>query len=567
MACSGGTTPGGRPETPTAPRWWCGSTGRIADRTRSAGRAEGFLALMRSWRRGVHLPSPSFGPAMIDIVPVRSAVLAGIFLAAGSLLGPLPAQAQIPTPDPTATPAPAPPAGSWTGTIEVGPGMELPLVLHVNPTEDGGWSATLDSPAQGATGIPVASTAWEDGVLTLEISAIGASYRGRLDDEGRIAGEFTQGGRPFSLVLERTEDPGLLLPRPQHPEPPFPYRVEEVRFENPVAGIQLAGTLTLPPGDGPWPAVVLVTGSGPQDRDETLLGHKPFLVIADHLTRAGIAVLRYDDRGVAESEGDFESGTTFDFAEDAAAAVAFLREHAGVDRNRVGIAGHSEGGLIAPLVATGHARAVVPAEAVAFVVLLAGPGEHGGAVLLQQAEAISRAMGMSDAGVDQLLAFQRNMQAILREEDDADVRRSALETLLEGVLEEMGPEARVEQGIPAGQEEAWVAAQLSMMGSPWFRTFLLHDPRPALEALEVPVLGLFGELDLQVLPEPNRLAMAEALDRAPTEDVTLLVLPGLNHLFQTAESGAPSEYASIEETFAPAALDAIRDWILARFGS
>jgi uncharacterized protein len=512
---------------------------------------------------------------MIGTTLSRFTMLAGTLLAVGALggplggplFGPLPAQAQVPAADPTATPVPAPPAGSWTGSLEVGPGMELPLVVHVNPTEDGGWSATLDSPAQGATGIPVASVAWEDGVLTLDISAIGASFRGRLDEDGRIAGEFTQGGRPLPLVLERTDDPGSLLPRPQHPEPPFPYEVEEVRFENPAAGIRLAGTLTLPAGEGPWPAVVLVTGSGPQDRDETILGHKPFLVIADHLTRAGIAVLRYDDRGVAESEGEFESGTTFDFAGDAAAAVAFLREHAGVDRDRVGIVGHSEGGLIAPLVATGRTGSIVPAEGVAFVVLLASPGEDGGAVLLQQAEAISRAMGMPDAGVDQLLGFQRNMQAILRDEEDAEVRRAALETLLENVLEEMGPDARVEQGIPAGQEEAWVAAQLSMMGSPWFRTFLLHDPRPSLEQLQVPVLGLFGELDLQVLPEPNRAAMAEALDRAPTDDVTLLVLPGLNHLFQTAETGAPSEYASIEETFAPSALDAIRDWILERFGS
>lgn len=504
---------------------------------------------------------------MIDAASSRSAVLAGLLLLVGSLPGPVPALAQIPTPDPTPSTAPAPPAGIWTGSIEVGPGMELPLVVHVVPSEGGGWSATLDSPAQGATGIPVASAAWEDGTLTLEIPAIGASYRGRLDEEGRLAGEFTQGGQSLPLVLERTDDPGSLLPRPQHPGPPFPYRVEEVRFANPEAGIRLAGSLTLPPGEGPWPAVALVSGSGPQDRDETILGHKPFLVIADHLTRAGIAVLRYDDRGVAESEGDFGSGTTLDFASDAASAVAFLRGHAEVDENRVGIMGHSEGGLVAPLVATGQTASIVPAEGVAFVVLLAGPGEDGGAVLLQQAEAISRVMGMPDEGVVQMLVFQRDMQAILRDVEDADARRAALETLLRGTLEAMDPEDRAAQGIPAGQEESWVATQLATMATPWFRTFLLLDPSPALAELEVPVLGLFGELDLQVLPEPNRAAMAQALQRAPTRDVTLTVLPGLNHLFQTAETGSPAEYATIEETFAPAALDVIREWILERFGS
>lgn len=515
-----------------------------------------------------------------------------LLMALGTLFPTVPAEAQLPTADPSDRPAPA---GSWQGTLEVGPGIELPLIVHLSAAEDGGWSATLDSPAQGATGIPVASVGWEDGVLSLEVSAIGASYRGRLDEQDRFDGAFTQGGASLPLILERTEDPGAILPRPQHPEPPFPYGEEEVRFPNPDAEIHLAGTLTLPDGHGPWPAVILITGSGPQDRDETILGHKPFLVIADHLTRAGIAVLRYDDRGVADSEGDFSAATTMDFAADAAAAVAFLTQHPEVDPARIGIVGHSEGGLIAPIVATGgingfgagaadpdlaqpgtavphdhpggaDASQVEVPGAVAFVVLLAGPGVDGGAVLLQQAEAVSRAMGTDEDGIAQLLDFQRAMQTILRDEDDAEARRDTLEALLRETIEGMDPEVRVEQGIPAGGEEAWITNQLATMATRWFRSFVLLDPRPFLERLEVPVLGLFPELDLQVLPEPNRAAMAEALDRAPTDDVTLEILPGLNHLFQTAETGAPSEYAAIEETFAPLALDAVRDWILARFG-
>ncbi len=462
-----------------------------------------------------------------------------------------PVEAQVPDMAPA-------PAGSWQGSLAVGPGIELPLVVHLTPGDDGDWTATLDSPAQGATGIPVASVTWDDGRLRLEIPAIGATYDGRLDAEGRFDGTFSQGGMNLPLLLERTEDPGSLLPRPQHPEPPFPYREDDVRFPNPEAGIQLAGTLTLPEGDGPWPAVVMVTGSGPQDRDETILGHKPFLVIADHLTRAGIAVLRYDDRGVAESEGDFSAGTTLDFAGDAAAAVDFLVEHPEVDPTRIGIVGHSEGGLIAPIVAG--------ERDVAFVVLLAGTGVDGGAVLLQQAEAISRTMGVSDEGVARILDFQRAMQVILRDEEDPDARREALEALLEGMIESMDPQERVEQGIPEGGEDDWVQMQLATGASPWFREFVLLDPQRYLERLDVPVLGLFAELDLQVLPEPNRAAMAEALDRAPTDDLTLMVLPGLNHLFQTAETGAPSEYALIEETFAPLALDTVRDWILERFG-
>ncbi|TVP60378.1 MAG: alpha/beta fold hydrolase [Gemmatimonadales bacterium] len=484
--------------------------------------------------------------------PFRRAIAVGCLVPLLSI-GPLltPAEAQIPTPEMAAGPA-----GSWQGSLAVGPGIELPLVVHLTPGDEGDWTATLDSPAQGAVGIPVSSVAWDDGLLRLEISAIGATYEGRLDAEGRLEGTFQQGGTSFPLTLERTEDPGALLPRPQHPEPPFPYREVDVRFPNAEAGIHLAGTLTLPDGDGPWPAVVMVTGSGPQDRDETLLGHKPFLVIADHLTRAGIAVLRYDDRGVAESEGDFAAGTTLDFAGDAAAAVDFLLDHAEVDPARIGIVGHSEGGLIAPIVAADND--------VAFVVLLAGTGVDGGAILLQQAEAISRTMGVSDEGVAQILDFQRAMQAILRAEEDPDARRDALEALLRDMIESMDPQERVEQGIQ--RDEDWVQMQLATGASPWFREFVLLDPRPYLEQLDVPVLGLFAQLDLQVLPEPNRAAMAEALDRAPADDVTLIVLPGLNHLFQTAETGAPSEYALIEETFAPIALDTIRDWILERFG-
>jgi uncharacterized protein len=450
--------------------------------------------------------------------------------------------------------------GTWSGTLHVQAGVELPLVVHLR-REDGQLRATMDSPAQGAMGLPVDTARFVDGELTLHLVAIGGTYEGRLVEPDRLVGEWRQGPGSLPLELRRTEGTPALV-RPQHPTPPFPYRSEEVRFRNGAAGIELAGTLTLPPGAGPFPAVALVTGSGPQDRDETLLGHKPFLVIADHLTRAGIAVLRYDDRGVGESGGDFAAGTTVDFAGDAAAAIAYLQTHGAVDARRIGLIGHSEGGLIAPLVATGTHGA--QRADVAFVVLLAGPGLPGGEILMLQAEALSRASGSTPEQTATALRFQEQIQAILRAEPDADLRRERVREMLRTALAAMTPAERA--AIPADRESAWIDAQAATVGTEWYREFVLLDPRPMLRQLRVPVLALFGELDVQVPPQPNMAAMREALDAAGNRDATIVELPGLNHLFQTATTGSPAEYATLEETFAPVALERIASWIMQRFG-
>jgi fermentation-respiration switch protein FrsA (DUF1100 family) len=452
--------------------------------------------------------------------------------------------------------------GRWLGRLRVQAGIELRIVVHLT-SADGGWTATLDSPDQGVTGIAVDRVVVDGARVTLEMPGILARYEARRASADTLDGTWSQGGMSLPLVLVRqTGEPED--ERPQHPRPPFPYRVEEVRFPNDEAGIHLAGTLTLPEGSGPFPAAALITGSGPQDRDETILGHKPFLVLADHLTRAGIAVLRYDDRGVGQSEGDFAAATSIDFAGDAAAAVDFLRAHPAIDPARVGLIGHSEGGLIAPLVATGEAGA--QQRDLAFVVLLAGPGLTGREILYLQGEAIARAAGASDADVAQLRATQSRMFDIVAEEGDAGRRRERLRTALSDGLAAMDSAARAAQGVPPGGERVWVEAQLAQVGSEWFRTFLLYDPRPALARLETPVLALIGGLDLQVPPAENLAAIGEALERAGNRDATLLELPGLNHLFQTATTGAPAEYATIRETFAPAALDAVSSWILERFG-
>lgn len=455
--------------------------------------------------------------------------------------------------------APGTITGIWQGDLHVSPVVSLTIVFHLEVDDQGAISATMDSPDQGATGIPVQSARFEDGRLVLELPALMASFEGSLSPDGTLVGEWRQSGQAFPLELRKVD--AVATPaRPQEPEPPFPYTEEEVRYLSPEAGIHLAGTLTLPEGEGPFPAVALITGSGPQDRDETLLGHRPFLVLADHLTRHGIAVLRSDDRGVAGSEGDFASATSMDFADDAAAAVAYLGTRPEVEPAAIGLVGHSEGGLIAPIVA---ARS----DDVAFIVLLAGPGLTGEEILYLQAELILRASGASEIVIDGNRAIQRAMFRVAKEEDDPERRvaraRDVLRETLAGI-----PSSQLEMmGVPSGGEEAWIEAQAGQLSSEWMRFFLVHDPVPLLREVRVPVLALNGELDLQVPPAENLEAIAKALEEGGNPDVTTVMLPGLNHLFQTATTGAPSEYARIDETFAPAALEAVAEWILDRFGS
>ena len=229
--------------------------------------------------------------------------------------------------------------GTWHGSLEV-PGASLPLVFHITET-DGSLSATMDSPAQGATGIPVDTVTFEDGHVSLSINAIAGGYEGDLVND-TLTGAWSQSGMSFDLTLERGEEGEVVMNRPQEPKPPFPYAVEEVRIASSAAGVTLAGTLTLPDADAPAPVVVLISGSGPQDRDEALMGHRPFLVLADHLTRHGVAVLRFDDRGIGESTGSFATATSVDFADDVVSVVEFLDGRS--DVGPIGLIGHSEGG-------------------------------------------------------------------------------------------------------------------------------------------------------------------------------------------------------------------------------
>ena len=329
-------------------------------------------------------------------------------------------------------------------------------------------------------------------------------------------------------------------------------------YENAAAGITLAGTLTMPSSQGPHPAVVLISGSGAQDRDEALMGHKPFLLLADHLTRRGIAVLRYDDRGVGGSGGNTMRATLQDNATDVEAAITFLKTRSEIDAARIGLIGHSEGGWVSPLVA-------MTSDDVTFIVMLAGPGVTAENLLYAQQEALLKQAGVSSDYIEGNAMISKEVFDILREDDDPEAVNAELMRRVE-VLKENATSAQrsgIEQVMTSISPEQW-EQQIRTMATPWFRGLLNYDPTEALHELDVPVLALIGELDLQVPPGQNIPALEEAFANGNATDYTVRELPQLNHLFQTATTGAITEYARIEETMSPVVLEIISDWILER---
>ena len=502
-----------------------------------------------------------------ECAPALVPVLAFLSVLGGSPAG---LRAQLPDPG-QADPAVEQFVGSWEGAIEVpGAGVQLRMRLQMTLDDEGGLAATFFSVDQGNAAIPAEDVTADGADVSMSMAAIGGSFKGTLSEDGAtIEGTFTQLGNTLPLHLERVADEGAdgdaepapAPRRPQDPEEPFPYHAEDVTYPNPDGGHALAGTFTRPEAGGPFPAVILVSGSGPQDRNEALMGHRPFLVLSDHLTRAGIAVLRFDDRGVGESGGDFASATSRDFASDALAGVAYLRGRDDVDSGKIGLAGHSEGGLIAPMVAA-------ESDDVAFIVLMAGPGVTGERILYAQGALIARASGASDEAVAKSRQQQEAIFGILKAEDDPERASAEIEAVVRAALEEATDEERTQVGVTDEASLERVAkTQAAQLSTPWFRYFLTYDPAESLERVAVPVLAINGEKDLQVPFEENLREIEAALKRGGNDRYELHALPDHNHLFQRAETGAPSEYASIDETWSVESMELIAGWILKTVGA
>ncbi len=440
--------------------------------------------------------------------------------------------------------------GIWEGKLQV-PGTEIRIVFSITATPEGKLTATMDSPDQGVKGFPVDEVILKDNTLYLDVSTIAGYFEGKVsEDFSVIKGEWNQSGTSFPLSLQKIEK-AVELTRPQEPEKPYPYIEEDVKYNNKKAGVILAGTLTLPDKEGFFPAVLLVSGSGPQDRDESVFGHKPFLVLADYLTRQGIAVLRFDDRGVGKSTGNFFQATSNDFASDVLAGIDYLKSRKEINAEQIGLIGHSEGGIIAPMVAI-HSRDV------SFIVLMAGPGLTGEEILYLQSELISRANGISEEGIARNRHYNEKLYSLVKEEENKDILIEKANKIFDEYVAELSEDEKSRIGDP----EAFIEAQIQSLLSPWFKYFLTYNPKPTLSKVSCPVLAINGEKDLQVPPEENLEVIKEALIAGGNKDFMIKELPGLNHLFQTAQTGSPDEYAKIEETISPVALELISDWIL-----
>ena len=436
--------------------------------------------------------------------------------------------------------------GQWNGVLSV-QGMNIRLVFHIEKTTES-YVGKMDSPDQNVAGIPVTAVTFDGTKLSLSIPTMGILYEGGFQADS-IVGTFRQGGMSFPMTLTRTPTEIKSVRRPQEPQPPFPYHSEDVTFENQTAGITLAGTLTMPETGSNFPAVILITGSGAQDRNQEIFGHKPFLVIADYLTRRGIAVLRFDDRGFGQSTGNFSTATTADFATDVESAVAYLKTRREINSRKIGLIGHSEGGVIAPIVA---ARS----RDVAFIVMLAGPGLRGDVILLQQCELIHRVSGMPEDIISATCGVNAKIfEYIINSQEFVSLQE--ITEFLTGLKSEVA--AIIPDGMPIDDFIRLVTAQMS---SPWMQYFLRFDPAPTLEQVRVPVLAVNGSKDLQVSAKENLEAIRKALERGGNQNVTIKEYPRLNHLFQECTTGLPEKYAAIEQTFSPEVLKDIADWIL-----
>lgn len=437
--------------------------------------------------------------------------------------------------------------GPWTGTLKEG-GAELSMVFRFTMTEADTIKTTLDVPAQGALNLPLGKVTFADDTLTVDAPMIKGQYRGIFSGDSTLTGTWMQLGKKYPLDLKKNAPP-VTFNRPQEPVKPYPYKEEEVTFTNSVENFDLAGTLTLPEGKGPFPAVVMITGSGQEDRNETVFAHKPFLVIADYLTRNGIAVLRYDDRGFGGSKGNAANATSLSFADDAAAAVTFLLGRPEINPKKIGLAGHSEGGLIAPIVASKNKN-------IAFIVSLAGPGVSGYDILSKQTRDVLSASGNSEKEVEEAWATNSNLfKIIMAQPDQRKAAKEAMEWYSKDLDSKgLSPDERRDKMVAFAQG-------IGQVNNPWMRYFLSTDPAVFWREVKCPVLALNGDKDLQVSYAQNLPAIKAAVISGGNKKVKTMVLPGHNHLFQHCTTGAPAEYATIEETFSPEALAIITKWI------
>lgn len=438
--------------------------------------------------------------------------------------------------------------GTWSGPMKVG-AAEMTLVINITPGEKDSLTVTIDSPDQGVKGIATSKVRVTTDSLIVKSKVLMGSYQGTFENNySTLKGTWKQSGMTFPLVLNHSFEK-YSLNRPQEPKPPYPYIEKEVIVKNNKANVELAGTLTLPETGGPFPTVILITGSGAQNRNEELMGHKPFLVLADYLTRKGIAVLRVDDRGFAKSTGNFSTATTLDFVTDVSAEIDFLKTQKEIDSTKIGLAGHSEGGLIGPIVASER-------KDVAFVVMLAGPGVTGEQILLMQTSKLNKMAGFTDKEIADEKSLRTKIYTAIKKNSDNKKAATKIKALIRSAKKK-NPDGKGFSQMDDAQTDIFI----KQCTTPWFRTFLVLDPVDYLSKVHCPLLALNGSLDVQVPAKENLQAIEKALIFGGNSNYTIEEIPYANHLFQHAKTGNIDEYSKIEETMSPEVLDKIATWI------
>ncbi len=444
--------------------------------------------------------------------------------------------------------------GAWSGTI-----VGIKLIFHFTTGPSGKTEGTMDSPQQGAIGLPLKSVlVTRDSINCLLTSPTTASYAAARVNDSTLAGSWSQGGRSTSLDLRRLSptEAALYAPprRPQTPVPPYPYHSDSVEYDNADKTVHLGATLTYPVKGGPFPAVILITGSGTQDRDEKMLGHKPFAVIADYLTRRGYAVLRVDDRHAGLSTGDVSSKvTTEDFAKDVETSFAWLKTQKQVDPLGIGLIGHSEGAMIAPMVAAAH-------KDIAFIISLAGPASGRETMIYQTMEPLKKSGASGDYIAYSMVREKIQLNNMLTATDSASFMKG-VDSEYRAYLSAVPDSMRRNYVLSPEKYKASMAPQMAMLLLDWWKFLIKYKASDYYPKVKCPVLALGGEKDIQV-PNANDLPVIDSILRAAGNNkVTVHLMPGLNHLFQRCKNCTVAEYGQLEESFSPEALGVMGDWM------
>lgn len=459
-------------------------------------------------------------------------------------------------------------AGNWEGNLEV-QGIKIPIVFHISKDSSGKLTASFDSPKQNAYNLACSGVITKDDSVILLMPIIKGRYGGKKDaDNKKMTGTWMQGSAALPLNLSKTSEVVKIkkMNRPQTPGPPFPYKSEEVEYDNPGKSIQFGATFTVPLPDSnvnyfrapAYPAVLLITGSGKQDRDETIFNHKPFAVIADYLTRRGIAVLRVDDRDMGKTTGDFSKSTTADFANDVEAGINYLKSRIEVDTNNIGLIGHSEGSMIAPMVAARR-------RDVKFIVLLAGPGVKISELMEQQSVDVASARGIPYRKLKHYrILYRQLVSTILNEPDSIKAFSNALAVFNDWQKDKSNSTVKVTTGVSDEETKIkFIEGLISQLRSPWFNYFMKFDPADYLEKVNCGVLALNGEKDIQVSAKQNLPAIKKVLEKNNNKNFKTMEMAGLNHLFQHCIKCSAEEYGELEESFDTETLKIIGDWIKA----